>query len=103
MNLYEQAKAERQWWTLAKSVEAQEERIAEHYVAFAHLALQLRKLTEARRHSRTTELNDTIRYLTGKIREGHLMEFGIQLEWPNAVSESKDTVLCNSNINHNRP
>ena len=54
--------------------------------AFAHLAMQLRELTKARKHGCTTDLNDTIRYLTGKIREGHLMEFGIQLEWPNDQS-----------------
>ena len=87
LNRYEQARAERQRWTLAQSVEAQEERIAEHYTAFAHLAMQLRELTEARKHGCTTDLNDTIRYLTGKIREGHLMEFGIQLEWPNDRGE----------------
>ena len=84
LNRYEQARAERQRWTLAQSVEAQEERIAAHYTTFAHLAMQLRELTEARKRGCTTDLNDTIRYLTGKIREGHLMEFGIQLEWPNA-------------------
>lgn len=87
LNRYEQARAERQRWTLAQSVEAQEERIAAHYTAFAHLAMQLRELTEARKHGCTTDLNDTIRYLTGKIREGHLMEFGIQLEWPNAEAK----------------
>jgi len=83
----DEARAERQRWTLAQSVEAQEERIAAHYTAFAHLAMQLRELTEARKHGCTTDLNDTIRYLTGKIREGHLMEFGIQLEWPNDGGE----------------
>ena len=83
LNRYEQARAERQRCMLAQSVEVQEERIAAHYTAFAHLALQLRQLTEARKHGCTTDLNDTIRFLTGKIREGHLMEFGIQLEWPN--------------------
>lgn len=68
---------------LSQSEHAQEERIAAHYTAFAHLAMQLRELTEARKHSGSKDLDDTIRFLTGKIREGHLMEFGIQLEWPN--------------------
>ena len=89
LNRCEQARAERQRWTLAQSVEAQEERIAAHYTAFAHLAMQLRELTEARKHGCTTDLNDTIRYLTEKIREGHLMEFGIQLEWPNASDQRR--------------
>ena len=83
LNLYEKAREERQRWMLSQSEQAQEERIAAHYTAFAHLAMQLRELTKARKHGCTTDLNDTIRYLTGKIREGHLMEFGIQLEWPN--------------------
>jgi hypothetical protein len=83
MNRWERARQEQQYWMLAQSVESQEERIAAHYTAFAHLAMQLRQLTEARKHSGSPELNETIRYLTGKIREGHLMEFGIELEWPN--------------------
>jgi hypothetical protein len=78
---YERARAEHQFWTLSQSEELQEYRIAEHYAAFAQLAMQLRKLIELRKHESTPELNDTIRYLTSKIREGHVMEFGIELNW----------------------
>ncbi len=85
MNDQETSRAERQRWILSQSEQAQEERIAAHYTAFAYLAMQLRELTEARKHGSTTEMNASIRYLTGKIREGHVMEFGIQLEWPNAA------------------
>ena len=83
LSRYQIAKAEHQRWMLSQSEHTQEERIAEHYTAFARLAMQLRELIEARKHSDSKDLDDTIRFLTGKIREGHLMEFGIQLEWPN--------------------
>jgi len=89
LNRYQIAQAERQRWMLSQSEHAQEERIAKHYTAFAHLAMQLRELVEARKHSGSKDLDDTIRFMTGKIREGHLMEFGIQLEWPNAAMSDR--------------
>lgn len=81
MNSYEIARAASQRQALAQCSHFQEEKIAQHYASFAHLAAQLRMLCEERKHTGTTKLDDAIKYLTGKIREGHLLEFGIELEW----------------------
>lgn len=80
MNRWQLARAEIQYKMLARSEQTQEDRIAEHYSAFAHIGMQLRMLCEERRHSGSTEGDETIKFLTRKIREGHLMEFGIELE-----------------------
>jgi hypothetical protein len=82
MSRYEQAKAQSQKWLLSQHCKIQEDRIAAHYVAFAHLAMQLKQLCDERVATGTCQLDETIEFLTGKIREGHLMEFGIALEWP---------------------
>ncbi|MDE2100813.1 MAG: hypothetical protein KGL39_26440 [Patescibacteria group bacterium] len=83
MNRWQLARMERQYMMLSQCEHAQEERIAAHYSAFAHMAMQLRMLCEERRVSGSIKLDETIKYLTDKIREGHQMEFGILLEWPN--------------------
>jgi len=88
MNRWQLARMETQYKMLAQSEHAQEDRIAEHYSAFAHMAMQLRMLCEERRFSGSTSLDETIKYLTAKIREGHQMEFGILLEWPNDQAEA---------------
>jgi hypothetical protein len=90
LNRWEQARKKQQYALLAQSVEAQEDRIAEHYSAFAHLAMQLRELTNERKRRRSPELNDTIRHFCKVIREGHLMEFGIELEWPAVEAGGKE-------------
>jgi hypothetical protein len=90
LNRWEQARKEQQYALLSRSVEAQEDRIAEHYSAFAHLAMQLRALAEERKRRRSPELDDAIRHLCKVIREGHLMEFGIELEWPAVEAAGKE-------------
>ena len=82
MNRFEQARQRHQFEMLSRSVELQEEAIVNHYVAFANLAMQLRTLVNQRKLIRSEESDDLIRFLVGKIKQGHLMEFGIQLEWP---------------------
>lgn len=91
LNRYEIARRNRQYHMLSESEEMQEERIASHYVAFAHLALQLKKMNEIRKMNRESspELNEHIRWLTSKIREGHLTEFGIELEWKHQPKEKE--------------
>lgn len=79
---YEVARKERQYHLLSNNVKLQAERIAKHYAAFARLSLTLLELIEYQKYNDPQELNDTIHYLTGKIKEGHLMDFGIELEWP---------------------
>ena len=86
---------------LAQDERYQEERIAKHYVAFAHLAMQLSKLIEARDQNQSEGLDKTIKYLTSKIREGHLMEFGIELEWP--INPTSETTLHPSDSSPSRP
>ena len=92
LNRFAQARKQHQYAMLARSSEDQEEQIAKHYVAFAQIAMQLRELTEERKRNNSPELNELIQYLCKKIREGHLMEFGIELEWPSVEPTGAQTL-----------
>lgn len=75
-----------------KNPEGQAEKIAKHYCAHALLALQLLRFCEIKRNCKfdsdlTNFLNTdfAIRNLTDDIKRNHLYDFGIPLEWHEAL------------------
>lgn len=62
--------------------EREAETIAKHYVAHALLAQQILKLVEmGKQGPQTEELNLLIKRLVRDIKQNHLHDFGIPLEW----------------------
>lgn len=61
----------------------QAEAIAEHYTKLAMIAMDLRHLTNMRRHADhdNTEIDWAINNITDGIKRQHLEDFGIPLEW----------------------
>lgn len=64
----------------------QEELIADHYVAQAQLAMQLKQLIKLRKREGTGDFDEVIRYGVAQIKQAHLRDFGIPLEWPDVTS-----------------
>lgn len=60
--------------------------IAEHYVSMAHLALELHRVLEARRLLASPHSNPCVNHAIGEmvceIKRHHLIDLGLELEWP---------------------
>jgi hypothetical protein len=75
---------------LSKSESSQEERIANHYAAIAASGVELYKLVMLRELQPSNELNEVIKHIADKIREAHLEDFGIELDWHKEDFDEKD-------------
>lgn len=72
---------------LAKDRDLQTEAIIKHYVSMAKLVEQLAKVQEfrtvcARAGRPPGHSGELVDLMIGKIKEAHLYDFGIELEWP---------------------
>ena len=60
----------------------QAEVIAKHYLAYATMAKQLHLVVEMYQRNPGPILESAINFLVERIKQGHLADFGIPLEWP---------------------
>jgi len=77
---------------LANDTLAQAEAIANHYVAHAHIAQQLRKLVEMSRRCKSCcapGVDQVIDFMVAQIKSGHLHDLGLFLEWGSALPNEK--------------
>jgi len=85
---YEQMRAELARHRFYQNPEQEPEAIARHYVAHAMLALQLLEMIRFRQYGPDEDLDCMILTLTKQIKENHLHDFGIKLEWhPNSEKQ----------------
>jgi uncharacterized protein YukJ len=61
----------------------QAEAVARHYCSMIHIALDLKNMVELKRssHGPEKDLDDLIAITLMKIKEAHLTDLGIALEW----------------------
>lgn len=82
---------------LASDTRYREETIARHYLSLVKLAQQLDYLIQAReRQIANDDTDSAIAYLVGTIKEAHLKDFGIELEWTKEKHESNTDSNANS-------
>ena len=94
MNFHETLRMKLQFATLRDHPELRADRVAAHYVAFAHMALQMKEAVKMYRHSPDPALADFINDLMTRIAEGHQMELGIALEWGDKPPAESACPVC---------
>ena len=78
----------RQHALLAERPKAQAETIANHYTAYAQLAMELRKLIElTKRMGPSEDADNAIEMIAAEIKAGHARDLGIELLWRNDLLE----------------